>query len=419
MTAPAEFDINRSRHLTLLCARFWPELHGGVETHVWHFSQTLAKRGWHVEVITANRTGAPDDEWLGANLRVRRLPALQPGRLWRWLAWLHVWWWYRALRAVRPQGVVWATDPTMGAAAVIGGYRRRLVYNPAACAPGMNSIGRAYPHVDTMQLKKPWEWADRLAYRGAATVALTSHNVRRQFARFFGGRSSVHVVSYGVAIPQPMPSRDDARRQRGIGANEFVVGFVGRLDPCKDLGFLFDAVAADPGVCDRILIVGGGSDRSRLEAHARDVGVADRIMWVGASATPFDWYPIMDVLVLPSIYEAYGQVLLEAMGSGVPVIGRAADDRSILNAMDEIIEDGGTGFITDAHDPRALASRLRRLRDHPDTARTMGEKGRQRALSQSWDWNADRSEDVIAGLRAAKQTATGETMDHDERVETV
>lgn len=412
-------ELNGSRHITLLCARFWPERHGGVEERMWHVSQALAKRGWRVQVVTENRTGSASDEWLGENLRIRRMPPLQPGRLWRWLVWLHVWWWYRALRTVRPEGIVWATDPTIGVAAVLGGYRRSLVYNPAACEPAMNAIGRAHPHVDTMRSKKPWGWLDRLAYRSAPAIIVSSHNVRRQFARFFGARKAVRVIGLGVAVPGTLPERAATRARLGIGQAEFVIGFVGRLDPCKDVGFLFDAISHDPNVCDRVLIVGTGADRHRLERLALVAGLADRIIWMGASTTPFDLYPAMNVLVLPSIYEAFGQVLQEAMGARVPVIGRAADDRSVLTAMDEIIEDGGTGFITATHDTRALASRLRWLRDHPDAARSMGERARQAAQSRSWDSYAERCEAVIAGMHRTVRPAIGEaTYTHDEHLET-
>ena len=413
------FDYGQSRHITLLCARFWPERHGGVEERMWQVSRALAKRGWQVQVITENRTGSASDEWLDQNLRIRRFPPLQPGRLWRWLVWLHVWWWYRALRTVRPEGMVWATDPTIGGAAVLAGYRRSLVYNPAACVPAMHAIGRVHPHVDTMRSPTPWGWLDRLAYRTAPAVLVSSHNLRRQFERFFGSRRSVHVVGLGVAVPARLPEGGAARNRLGIREQEFVIGFVGRLDPCKDVGFLFDAIAHDPAVCDRLLIVGAGADRARLEKLARAAGLADRIIWTGDSTTPFDLYPAMNVLVLPSIYEAFGQVLLEAMGARVPVIGRAADGRSVLNAMDEIIEDGDTGFVTATHDSRALASRLRWLRDHPDAARAMGEKARQAAQSRSWDSYAERCEAVIAGMHRSVRPAIGDaTYPHDEHLET-
>src|SRR5205085_6448385 len=101
----------------------------------------------------------------------------------------------------------------------------------------MNSIGRAYPHVDTMQIQKPWEWFDRLAYVSASAVILSSHNLRRQFERFCGARRAVHVIGLGVAAPANVRERSVARQALGIAETDFVIGFVGRLDPCKDIGF--------------------------------------------------------------------------------------------------------------------------------------------------------------------------------------
>jgi glycosyltransferase involved in cell wall biosynthesis len=179
-----------------------------------------------------------------------------------------------------------------------------------------------------------------------------------------------------------------------------VIGFVGRLDPVKGVDYLFAAAGA-MGLesSDRVLIIGDGPDEARLRAAASRHGVAEHVVWAGRISEPHLVLPAMDVLVLPSVYEAFGNVLLEAMASGIPVIGRDADAVRAFTASREIIEDGSTGFITDSTNPRSLADKLQWLRSHPAERVEMGRRGRARAEGRSWSAVVDDYMAVVPELQ--------------------
>ena len=123
----------------------------------------------------------------------------------------------------------------------------------------MRQIGRLYPHVTTMQLPAATTWMDRFAYRHSRRTVVSSRNVAGQFGRAYGARDNVHVAPLGVELSDDLPDRAEARRQWGIDSDAFVIGSVGRLDPCKGLDFLFDALCqSDPKPNTRLLIAGDG-----------------------------------------------------------------------------------------------------------------------------------------------------------------
>ena len=399
--------VVESRRITLLCARYWPDRHGGVEQRLSHISREIARAGQRVCVLTENRTGSPSWEMLGPSLSVRRLDRLDPGPMWRWIEWPRLRWWYRAVRRWADPGVVWATDSVMAAAALLAGRGRDLVYNPAACIEGMRRVGALYPHVTTMNQPRRLRWLDRWAYRHAPRVVVSSGNLASQFSRYYGDRSGVHVVPHGVELPGARVDPIAARRSWGIDPGAFVVGFVGRLDPCKGLDFLFQAVSrARVRNRVKVLIVGEGSDRARLETVAASCGVGDQIVWTGAVHQPDRAYAAMDCLVLASVYEAFGNVLLEAMAHGVVTIGRAGDDDSVMTSSIEIIDHGVTGVVVDPHDEIDLARALDRLADDRELTRRLGVNACRAVSGRSWRHVAwDYLEIVRAGGIAATRVA--------------
>ena len=399
-------ETNAQRDLTILAARFWPEVHGGVEQHLWQFSRELARAGGRVNVLTENRTDAPPRQVIMPGLSVHRQGPIDAGRLWRWRPLVELRWWSRWLRSYPRGGAIWASNPTLATAAILAGHGRHTIFNPAGCVAAMRQIGRRYPHATTMQLSRTVAWLDRFAYARARRVVVSSQNVADQFTRAWGPRDAVHVMPLGANPPIDLPDRRAARRRWGIDPNAFVIGCVGRLDPCKGLDFLFDAVAqASPRTNTRLLVTGDGPDEVRLRHRAWDTGLARHMIWAGRLASADSAYAAMDVLVLPSIYEGFGLVLLEAMAAGVPVLGRRGNGSTVLTACDEIITDGRTGFVVDSHDPTDLAHRLRQLEAQPQLRRALGSAGRSAARARTWrcyaqlyldmltsDWNRESND---------------------------
>jgi glycosyltransferase involved in cell wall biosynthesis len=92
----------------------------------------------------------------------------------------------------------------------------------------------------------------------------------------------------------------------------------------------------------------------------------------------------MDAILLSSVYEAYGLVILEAMAAGLPVLGRRADHPRVMTACEEIITHGHDGLLFHAHDPGSLARSITALAHAPAWCRTLGSNARRTAIRQSW-----------------------------------
>ncbi|WZO96942.1 glycosyltransferase family 1 protein [Isosphaeraceae bacterium EP7] len=174
------------------------------------------------------------------------------------------------------------------------------------------------------------------------------------------------------------PERDEIRRALGFAPDAPVIVHVGRLAPEKNVEFLGQALdlVARAMPLARILIVGDGPSRPALEAT-----LADRARFVGYRTGDdlADHFASGDLFAMTSKTETFGNVVLEAMSCGLPVVGIAA------GGVGETIKEGRTGLlIPPAAPPSALADRLTELLDDAVERRRMADAARQYALSQSW-----------------------------------
>jgi glycosyltransferase involved in cell wall biosynthesis len=214
--------------------------------------------------------------------------------------------------------------------------------------------------VNDLYARPPWaRLAGRqLAGRVAGYVAVSA-GVRRTAVRAYHGRARrIAVIPPGIDLRRFDRGRVDpdavARFRQGATR---LVGTVGRLTDQKALHVLLDAMpwllADDPGT--RLLIVGDGPLRAALERRARQLGIGDAVAFAGYQADVVPVYSAMDVFVLPSRYEGFGIVFLEAMALGVPVVGTR-----VVGSEDAIV-DGITGLLVPSGDSPALAATVLRL----------------------------------------------------------
>ncbi|HYT05205.1 MAG TPA: glycosyltransferase family 4 protein [Gemmatimonadales bacterium] len=230
-------------------------------------------------------------------------------------------------------------------------------------------------------LKRFLAWAARRADRVVAISSYTAREVRELVD------VPVEVIPYTASFPETAPRQPHGGAR---GAQEpFTVLFVGRLVERKGVSHLIAALARlDRSVPGRLVIVGEGPERSRLEEDARRHGVTDRVEFRGrVSAQELGAaYASASVFVLPSVLDARGDteglgvVLLEAMHHEVPVIG------SRIGGITDIVVDGESGLLVPPGDDEALATALRTLAQDPALAARLGAGGRERLRAEfSWD----------------------------------
>jgi UDP-glucose:(heptosyl)LPS alpha-1,3-glucosyltransferase len=175
------------------------------------------------------------------------------------------------------------------------------------------------------------------------------------------------VIYNGVDLERFHPrnrhvARRAARADVGVAADAWTLLFVGSGFERKGLATVIDALAVLSDRASRLIVVGKGTTRPFRERAAR-LGVDPQIVWLGARPDIERWYAAADVVVLPSRYEPFGNVHLEALASGVPVVASAAAGGS------EVIVDGGSGAVVDPRDAGAVATALGRLRERNPTER--------------------------------------------------
>lgn len=174
--------------------------------------------------------------------------------------------------------------------------------------------------------------------------------------------------------------------------------FVGRLAAQKGVGTLVEAAGLLEDPSAQVLLVGDGPERKALEREAKRIGVGDRLHFVGFFA--HERLPAVlahaDLLVLPSLYEELGTVLLEAMQAGLPIVA------SKTGGIPDVIEDGVNGMLVPPGDPEALAHAIGRLLTDRDLARQLSEAAQERSKDYDWEVLAERVLAVYHGVTAGR-----------------
>ena len=216
-----------------------------------------------------------------------------------------------------------------------------------------------------------------LSSRQDLIIAISDHIARFTIACGVRHPSRVRRVYHGLETPDVSELERAGQRIRaelGVAADAFLVGNVGRLAPQKGQRHL---VAAMPMLLERVpnahlVIVGGGDLEDYLRDLADEFEVSERVHVLGPRKdVPAIMYAL-DAFAMPSIWEGFGLVLLEAMAAARPIVA------SRVATIPEVVVDGETGLLVPAGDAVALADALSRLAADPQLARRMGEAGQQR-----------------------------------------
>jgi glycosyltransferase involved in cell wall biosynthesis len=230
---------------------------------------------------------------------------------------------------------------------------------------------------------------ERGAVLSADRVITLSLNLKRQFERYHRiPLDRIEVVPPGVDAGRFHPRSSDRQlfSEFGIAPGERVILTVGRLSPEKNLPLLLRAFSLLEIKSGRLLIVGEGDERDRLERLASNLGISPRVCFAGRRNDLERIYPLASLFVLPSTEEPLGQVYLEAMASGLPCIGLRDEPGRTLVATEEIITDGVDGFVVEPGNPGALARKIDLLLSNEALRKRMGGAAIKKCQEKfSWD----------------------------------
>ncbi len=166
------------------------------------------------------------------------------------------------------------------------------------------------------------------------------------------------VIYYGLS--------DTSVSSKEIAENRVTaiqVGTVSRLAPQKNLPLLLSALqelnSMGPSRYE-LSVVGVGPRKKELQSLAMELGVGNAVFWKGQSKDVLAFYRSLDLFVLPSDYEGFGLVLLEAMSQGIPVIARR------VSAIPEVLGDKHPGLV-DTNNPHDLAQKIQKMSEDRET----------------------------------------------------
>ena len=207
----------------------------------------------------------------------------------------------------------------------------------------------------------------------------------------------ISIWTRGVDREQFHPGRRDMdwRRSLGIENDALVISFLGRLVMEKGLDVFADAIdaLAERSVKHRVLVIGDGPARDWFEQRLRGAIFTGQL--VGSELARS--LASSDVFLNPSITETFGNVTLEAMACGLPVVAAVATGASSL------VRDGETGVLVEPTEIDAFADALEAYAKDPDLRRRHGEAGL--AYAQTMDWDRINSAVVRVYLRVIEKRA--------------
>jgi glycosyltransferase involved in cell wall biosynthesis len=210
-----------------------------------------------------------------------------------------------------------------------------------------------------------------LVHRFVAVSEATAAHARTQ--RSYPFPSKIRVIENGIRMDRhraDAEARRVIRQELSIPQSAWVVGTVGRLDPNKNQSALVRALAPTLSKDHHLVVVGDGECMAEVQALAEGSANSESIHLLGRRNDVNRVMAALDVFALPSLSEGLPLVILEAMATGLPIVS------SDVGGISKVLEHEAMGYLVEANDEQALASALQRLREQPEEARSMGNKGR-------------------------------------------
>ena len=247
----------------------------------------------------------------------------------------------QAIREVKPDLVItFLTKINVLALAAVLGWRVPIIISER----NNPKVQNAHPI---------WRHAQNLLAHRARTIVMQTERASQDLPRSLHRKAQI--------VPNPCAPLDGIRERLGTGNNQLVA--VGRLDRQKGFDLLLQAMPqilrANPAA--RLTIYGEGPERSTLENLCDQLGLGDAVSLPGASSSPGGWMAGADILVFPSRFEGFPNVVAEATVAGLPVVSFDCP-----YGPRELIRHGENGLLVPPEDVDQLASSVAQLCVEPE-----------------------------------------------------
>jgi len=375
------------------------ETKGGVEAYVANFSRQLLAHGHEVHVFCAKRGGSPPGGLIFHDVPVTKF------------------WSPLAVRSFARNSARMLRKESFD---IIHGFSRTYCQDIYRIGGGCHAeyLRQTYPWANTLfgrifialnprhraiiALEK--KRYDKRNYKRLTAISeLTNLEIVREFGVPPGNITVIYnaVDAARFAPERLLPLRAEMRQKLGLAADETAILFVGTGWHRKGLRYLIEAMSLLGEAKARLIVVGEGNV-SAYRKIAANAGVAPRVIFAGHSSRVEEYYAAGDIFAFPSLHDAFGTAVLEAMAAGLPVVC------SRLAGASEIITDGMDSlFVENPRDAATLAARIKVLLD-PRKRKEIGARARITALKYSYEENYRRTMRVYEDVLTMKKSGGGD-----------
>ena len=249
---------------------------------------------------------------------------------------------------------------------------------------------------------------EKQVLRRADRVVVATVAELTQLRFLYKANGNMVVIPPGVDVSHfyPIPS-DEAKMYVGLKPEDRMVLFVGRIEPLKGVDTLIQAMSGlhlkEKNRPVHLAIIGGDpaaspeemtAEMARLQKLCDDLAVGQTVVFLGKrdqDKLPY-YYSAAELVVMPSHYESFGMVALEAMACGTPVIA------SEVGGLAYLVRDGETGFTIPDQEPEELCDKISWLLNDPELHETMSARAVEYAQDYAWEKIAKQIVDVYEGL---------------------
>jgi glycogen synthase len=377
--------VTRLPRVLVLSWEYPPLIEGGLARHVRKLAETLAFQGLDVYVLARGREEDPPEDEVGGVLIHRVREPRRPSDLGEFVAWIE-----RMNADMLAAGVEagdrYDFDVVHGhdwLVASAGDHLAKRFRAPLVVTIHATEYGRHQGWV----AKHPQSYihgVERWMANRAERVITCSAYMREHVADIYGlEEHRITVIPNGIDPSELVPVDDlDSLRTRFAAPGERLVLLVGRL--VYEKGFQL-ALEALPGLIERLrdvrfIVAGSGTAEHELRTQARQLGVDSHgsfLGWIGDDVL-HSLYRIADLTVVPSIYEPFGLVALEAMASGCPCL--VAD----TGGLREVVPNEDVGLRFRSRDPRSLGQMAERLLTDVELRDRLVAEASEHVLSFDW-----------------------------------
>lgn len=210
-------------------------------------------------------------------------------------------------------------------------------------------------------------------------IIAVSNFIAKQLIEFGIPKDRIVTIHNAIDVDlfKDVGNKEDLRKTYGYG-DELILIQIGRIEEVKGHKYLIQAVSQIDKEKHNIkaLILSTGSKKEEMQQLAKDLNVDDRVIFTGLVKDINEYIIMSDVLVLPSLGEAFGLVLCEGMILGKPCIA------SNVHGIPEVVSDGINGILVEPRDVEGIKSAIIKMYDNKELREQMGKQGRETVLEK-------------------------------------